>query len=189
MRRTRIHSIAYCGLAIALLAVSNLFTIPLGPVPFTLETMVLVIILCTLSPGEAIACVACFLLMGAFGLPVFSGMRGGLSVLTGPTGGFLFGFLVGMAVAAPLRAFLLKLKPDGWMADIVSAVVLLVISYALGWAQLMVVAGMGPGAAFLAACAPFIIPDAIKIAVGIMVARAVTRALGLGPVRETPTEA
>jgi biotin transporter BioY len=49
--------------------------------------------------------------------------------------------------------------------------------YAFGWAWLMASTGMGPAAAFAAACAPFILPDVVKVAVGAGLAEAVTSAV------------
>ena len=61
--------------------------------------------------------------------------------------------------------------------DAVAAVLFLLVCYACGWVQLMLVANMGPGAAFLAAIAPFVIIDALKLAAAIAVARAVRVAI------------
>lgn len=98
---SRTESIAFCGLSIALLAVSAWITIPLGPVPFTLQTMLVVFIILLLPAREALISVLGYLALGALGAPVFSGMRGGLAALMGPTGGFLIGFGLG-AIAAVL---------------------------------------------------------------------------------------
>lgn len=99
-------------------------------------------------------------------------------MILGATGGFLWGFLLG-AVAALL---LLKAMPlRGGRSDAVrgfaACLVFLAVSYACGWVQLMAVAGMGPIPAFLAAIAPFIVPDLAKLAVAVAVALAVRRAL------------
>lgn len=97
--RSRSASIAFVGLTIAIMAVSAWVTVPLGPVPFTLQMFALVFAIAVLSPGEALAAIAGYLALGAVGVPVFSGMRGGLGVLAGPTGGFLWGYLIGGALA------------------------------------------------------------------------------------------
>ena len=99
----RTRSLAFVGLSIAIMAVSAWVTVPLGPVPFTLQMFALVFAIVVLTPRECIAAVTGYLLLGAVGLPVFSGMRGGIGVLAGPTGGFLWGYLLGAAAAAPNR--------------------------------------------------------------------------------------
>ena len=96
----RTRSVAFVGLAIAIIAVSAWVTVPLGPIPFTLQMFAVTFAVVVLSPKEAIASIAGYLLLGAVGVPVFSGMRGGIGVLAGPTGGFLWGYLLGVAAAA-----------------------------------------------------------------------------------------
>ena len=83
---SKTRSIAYVGMTVALLAVSAWVAIPLGPVPFTLQTFVLAFALLVLRPGECFAALCAYLVLGAIGVPVFSGMRGGLGMLAGSYG-------------------------------------------------------------------------------------------------------
>lgn len=185
----RTRSIAFCGLSVAVMAVSAWISVPLGPVPFTLQTFALVFVLLALTPAQATASTVAYVGMGAIGLPVFSGMRGGLGVLMGPTGGFLLGYVVGIAVAAYARKAMIRWFAEGGAcapphrtaelaADVAAAALFMVICYACGWLQLVVVSGMAPGAAFAVGVAPFLIVDCIKAAVAIVVARAVRKAVG-----------
>ena len=92
----RTRSVVFVGLTIAIMAVSWV-VVPLGPIPFTLQMFAITFAIVVLSPKEAIAAITGYLLLGAVGVPVFSGMRGGIGVLAGPTGGFLWGYLFGVA--------------------------------------------------------------------------------------------
>jgi len=181
MQRSRTRSIAFCGLSIALLAVSAMIAIPLGPVPFTLQTAILVLIICVLTPREAILTVAGYLVLGGVGLPIFSGMRGGIGVLAGPTGGFLVGFLVGTAVGVLLHSLIVERTGHALLADIVGAVALLVCSYALGLGWLMVQAHLGLVPALMVAVVPFVVPDIVKAAVAIGIATPLRRAISREP--------
>ncbi len=175
----RSESVAFCGLAIALITVSAWVTVPLGPVPFTLQTMMLAFVLLLFPAREAVVSVAGYVALGAIGVPVFSGMKGGLASILGPTGGFIIGFVLG-AVAAVLILKTWKApnsKAMGLVREYVAALVFLAISYVCGWVQLMAVAGMNPMAAFLAGIAPFIVLDAIKIVVGVSLAHALRQAV------------
>ena len=169
---SRTQTIALCGLAIALLTVASWITVPLGPIPFTLQTFMLVFIALALAPHQAVIAVLGYLVLGTLGVPVFAGMSGGLASLLGPSGGFLSGFGIG----ACLAAILLKVwrEPEGKAAqyrrETCAAVIILSVSYLCGWLQLMVVADLAPMAAFLAGIAPFVIFDVIKAAVGIQLA-------------------
>lgn len=179
MNFKRTETVAFCGLAIALLAVSAWVTVPFGPVPFTLQTMVLVFIVALFPPREALISVFGYLALGAAGVPVFSGMKGGLAAIVGPTGGFLVGFGLGAFLAVLL--FKAWREPEGVVArtgrTAVGAVVLLSTSYVCGWVQLMALTGMGPLAAFAAGIAPFIVLDAIKLFVGVVLARSIESAV------------
>ena len=77
------RSIAQCGLCCALLACSAWVTIPFGPVPFTLQTLAVALVPQVLGRREAVFTVAAYLVLGAIGLPVFSGFQGGIGVLAG----------------------------------------------------------------------------------------------------------
>ena len=170
------REVTRCAVGIALLAVSAWVSIPVGPVPVTLQTMVLALICTALTAREAVASVACYLLLGAVGLPLFSAMQGGLGVIAGPTGGYLWGFLVGMIAAKALMPLVEK-HVGRAAADVAGAAVLLAVAYVLGTIQLMVIGNMGVAAALLVAVVPFVIPDVVKLAVGIGVGAAVRRAL------------
>ncbi len=170
------QQIARAGLCVALLAVSAWISIPLGPVPFTLQTLALALLPAVLDQPAALATVAVYLLLGAVGLPVFSGFSGGIVRIVGPTGGFLWGFLIGIFVATSL----VKVLPSSWSLVtrvLVGDIALLFISYICGTAQLMIVASMDIAPALAAAVLPFIIPDAVKLAVGASIGAAVARAL------------
>lgn len=170
--------IARCGLCIALLAVASCITIPLGPVPFTLQTLAVAMLPVALGGRDAVVTVALYLLLGGLGLPVFSGFSGGIAVLAGPTGGFLWGFLAGTAFAAGIqRIESLPERLREAIREAIGAAGMLLISYAWGTAQLMVVMSMTLPGALAFAVVPFVIPDIIKLAAGIQIGRAVRRVM------------
>jgi biotin transport system substrate-specific component len=165
------------ALLAALLAGSAVVTVPIGAVPLTLQTLVLVLIALTQRPKRAALTVGVYLAAGAIGLPVFSGMRGGLGVLLGPTGGFLLGFLVGAVAGAWVRE---RLETSGrWqvLSDAISAIVVVVVVYAFGWLQLTLVSAMGALPALLAGVVPFLVPDALKAVGAIVLAPLVREAM------------
>lgn len=97
--RSQTRSIAFVALSIALIAVSAWITVP-GPIPFTLQMFAISFMIAVLTPKQAMAAIFGYLLLGAIGVPVFSGMRGGIAMLMGPTGGFLWGYIFGVAAGA-----------------------------------------------------------------------------------------
>lgn len=93
MANSKIQSMTRCAFGAALMAVCAWITVP-GSVPFTLQTFGLFLLLELLGGRQGTLAVVTYLLMGAVGLPVFSGFRGGIGTLLGATGGYLSGFVV-----------------------------------------------------------------------------------------------
>lgn len=169
------------ALLAALLAASALLAVPTGAVPLTLQTLVLVLIALTQRPARAALTVGVYLAAGLVGLPVFSGMRGGVGVLVGPTGGFLIGFLLGVVAGAWVRERLEVSVTRRAVSDAAAAIVVLAVVYVLGWLQLMLVTGMGPVPALLAGVVPFLVPDALKAVGAIVLASLLREAIGARP--------
>lgn len=109
---SRAKSVAKVGLCIAIMAVCAWVTIPIGPVPITLQMFAIPLAIFILRPREAVCAICGYIALGAIGVPVFSSMRGGLGVLTGPTGGYLLGYIPGVILAALFLAAAHK-----WQAD------------------------------------------------------------------------
>ncbi|HJA29789.1 MAG TPA: biotin transporter BioY [Candidatus Olsenella pullicola] len=169
------RQIARCGVCIALLAVSAWVTVPLGPVPFTLQTFVLALLPQVMRTRDALFTVVVYLMLGAVGVPVFSGFRGGLGVLLGPTGGYLMGFAAGMPVAGAIaHTNALPRRARG----AAGGAALLAVSYVLGTLQLMSVYAIDAPAALAVAVVPFVVPDVAKVALSVGVAERICRALG-----------
>ena len=83
-----------CGIFAALLAICAWITIPFAAVPFTLQTFGVFAALGLLGGKRGTIAIAVYLLLGAVGVPVFSGFQGGFGALFGATGGYLLGFLL-----------------------------------------------------------------------------------------------
>ena len=77
-----------------LVAASSVFVIPVGPVPITLQTMMIALTGLCLGSRRGMLAITLYILAGCIGLPVFAGGKAGLGVLFGPTGGYLVGFVL-----------------------------------------------------------------------------------------------
>ena len=85
-----------------LLTVSAKIKVPFYPVPMTMQTFVVVLIGVTLGWKLGLITILAYLFEGAIGLPVFAGTpeKGvGISYITGPTGGYLIGFITSVLIA------------------------------------------------------------------------------------------
>lgn len=97
--RTSLLRIAFCGLFVALLTVSAKLTIPMSPVPFTLQTAVVLLAGVCLGWRGCLCSVGAYIVLGLLGVPVFA-MGGGIQYALMPTFGFTVGFLVGSVVTS-----------------------------------------------------------------------------------------
>ena len=174
---SRTRSIVFVALCIAIMAVSAWVTIPIGPVPITLQMFAITFSILVLTPKQCMAAIAGYVVLGAIGVPVFSGMRGGFGVLAGPTGGFIWGFIVGAAVACAVLALFRSHGVDNIAVAAFCGILFTVTSYICGWAQYMSIAHVDPMAAFAVTVAPFALIDLCKVVAAALVARAVVRAL------------
>ncbi|MDO4503126.1 MAG: biotin transporter BioY [Coriobacteriia bacterium] len=186
--RSKTRSMAYVALCIAIMAVSAWVTVPIGPVPVTLQMFAFTFAIVILRPSECLAATAGYLLLGAVGLPLFSGMQGGLAKLMGPTGGFLWGYIFGVAAATALLAAVRKsglapqqkgegsgvgafLRNFGW--EILAGVVFTAIAYVCGTFQFTVVMNASVAEALAACVLPFVLIDFGKIVAAVLAADAV----------------
>lgn len=87
------------ALMAALTAVGAYLIIPIGPVPITLQTFFVLLSGRLLGKKYGVLAQITYLLLGAVGLPIFSGGQGGLGILLGPTGGFLISFIAASWIA------------------------------------------------------------------------------------------
>ena len=184
---SRAQSIVRIALTIAIMAVSAWISSPIGPVPFTLQCFAVAFAICVLPAKECLASVGGYLVLGAFGVPVFSSMRGGISILAGVTGGFLWGYFIGaLAGLAVLAAFKKMGKDRTFVACLCACVAYLLCTYFCGTVQFMGVAGASVQAALAACVIPFVPVDVAKLVAASLVARAVDRAVGINRIQGVP---
>lgn len=153
----------------ALTAVSAWITVPFT-VPFTMQTFAVFLACLILGGGKAALSVTVYLLVGAVGLPVFSGFRGGAGVLLGPTGGYLVGFVALCLCFWAIDALL----PDRKIKKPLALISGLAVLYLFGtvWYVLLSLKAGGVGffAAFSTCVLPFILPDLAKMSAAFLVA-------------------
>ncbi|PKG33010.1 biotin transporter BioY [Methanoregula sp.] len=159
----RSRALAYSAVFIGLIALGSWISIPFIPVPFTLQTL-FVLLAGAVMKRRAVLPVAAYVILGTLGLPIFHNGMSGPGVLLGPTGGYLAGFLVsalivGLAYEHSSRPFRIAGLAIG------TAVTLL-----FGMAWLMISAGMGFFPAFVAGVLPFIPGGILKAVVVYIIA-------------------
>lgn len=162
-----------CALFAALTAVAAQLSVPVGPVPVSLATLAVYLAGAVLGAGGGALSQAVYLLLGAAGLPVFAGFRGGAGVLAGPTGGYLAGYLACAWVVGALCGRFGR-RP---LPLVLSMLLGTAACYFLGTAWFVHAAGKGLRESLALCVLPFLPGDAGKMAVTAVLAPRLSAAL------------
>jgi len=157
------------SLMAALTAVGAYIHVPIGPVPIVLSTLFVLLSGLLLGSRWGLASMALYLFVGAIGMPVFSGGRGGFAHFLGPTGGYLFGYLL----ASLLTGMISERSHGNFFWEIIAVIIGSLAIYGLGVPWLKMVTKMSWPKTFIVGMVPFIIGDAVKASVALILARAV----------------
>lgn len=177
--RNKTRDIVYTAFFAVLIAVGSWISIPMT-VPFTLQTFAVFVTLGILGGRRGTMAVLLYILLGAVGIPVFSGFTGGVGILLGNTGGYIAGFLLtGLIFWGMQRMFGRSLG-----VQVISMLLGLISCYFFGTVWFLLVY-MRNGSTVsvvtvLGWCViPFIVPDLVKLGLALTVARRVSRYAGI----------
>lgn len=163
--KLKVIDLAYIGVSAAILAVCSWICIPFT-VPVSLQTMGVCLVAGLLGMKRGTIATLTFILLGAVGIPVFSEFTGGLGIILGNTGGYIVGFIfTSLIVGYVSDKFSGRLFPL-----VISMIAGILVCYAFGTAWFAIVYAKSNELASLLTilgwCVfPFLLPDAIKIAV------------------------
>jgi biotin transport system substrate-specific component len=93
----KVKDIPKCAMFAALSAILSQIFIPIGTLPINLTFISIFLAGGILGPALGFLSQLVYVLIGAAGVPVFSGFTGGLGIIAGPTGGFIIGYMLGAA--------------------------------------------------------------------------------------------
>lgn len=173
MKKITASELAFTAMGTALISVCSWISVPAflpTMVPFTLQTFAVCLVTAVLGLRLGVWSVGIYLLLGACGAPVFAGFKGGFAALLGTTGGYLIGFLftaliVGLAAERLGRSFRVLIPA-------MAAGVLLCYAFGTAWFVLVYTrtsGAIGVGTALAWCVLPYLIPDAVKIALAAFV--------------------
>ena len=149
-----------------LVAASAQVSVPMWPVPMTLQTLAISVIGLTMGARLAAATLAVYLAQGAMGLPVFAGGAAGLPYMMGPTGGFLVGFV---AMAWLTGALVERGWGRGLGRMFVAALVPALLLFVPGVLWLWAITPLDLQAAVMAGAVPFQLGGLVKSAVAALI--------------------
>lgn len=168
---SKTYDLVYIALFAVLIAICAWISVP-TTVPFTLQTFGVFLTVGLLGGKRGSMAVLVYILLGAAGIPVFSGFTGGVGRLLGNTGGYIVGFLASALVMWALE----KVMGRKTWALAVQMVLGLIACYAIGTVWFMVIYSGTSGTVGLMTvlgwCViPFVIPDLIKIALALILTK------------------
>lgn len=174
MRSNTTQLFVLSALMCALCCVLSQVQLPLPPVPVSLSLLAVHLCGALLPPRYSAAALLAYLLLGAAGLPVFAGFLSGPSALFGPTGGYLFGYIL----CAATEGFLLDRLSFTRRSLFLAAALGTLACYVPGTIWFMALTGT-PLWSALASCVLVFIPgDILKILLAVSLSMRLHKALG-----------
>ena len=167
---------AHAALFAAVLCAVAPFSVSIGPVPLTFATLVIYITAGTLGWKGAAVSAALYVLLGAVGLPVFSGFEGGFHKVAGVTGGFIIGYILCAFGTGAVSAVLSK-RVRAYRAYIAGMIAGTVLLYCCGTVWFIIQTGNQLAASLVMCVLPFLPGDAAKIVAARVIAPRLQSAL------------
>jgi len=173
--------LALAALFATLTAIGAFIQIPFVPVPLTLQTFFVLVSGLLLGARLGALSQFIYMMMGVIGLPVFAGGTSGVGVLTGPTGGYIVGFILGAFGAGLLvekgtgEKYLRDQKRSYLLRDAIALGVGILVIYICGIAQLMNFLGISLYSAMKVGVIPFLLGDLVKSVLAISLTERVRR--------------
>jgi biotin transport system substrate-specific component len=159
--RSAVTDLALIASGTALTALSAQLIIPMYPVPFTMQTFVVLIVGSTLGTARGTLSMLLYAVLGLVGLPIFGGASSGAAVLFGASGGYIIGFIF----AAALTGWLAQSNWDKkYLGAAVSFVAGGVVIFAFGLMGLSMALNLGLQDTLAGGLYPFAITEILKAA-------------------------
>jgi biotin transport system substrate-specific component len=159
--RSAVTDLALIASGTALTALSAQLIIPMYPVPFTMQTFVVLIVGSTLGTARGTLSMLLYAMLGLVGLPIFGGASSGPAVLFGASGGYIIGFIF----AAALTGWLAQSNWDKkFLGAAVSFVAGGVVIFAFGLVGLSLSLHLGLQDTLAGGLYPFAITEVLKAA-------------------------
>lgn len=156
----KINELTKMSICIAIICISAYisFPLPFSPVMITAQTIAINLVALILTPKQSFIVTLLYIILGTFGLPVFSGGTSGFGRIFGPTGGFILGFLI----ITPLMSYF-KGKDYNFKRYLsVTIIIGMIVLYAFGAVFMSVVQSISIVQALSLAVFPFVVGDVFK---------------------------
>lgn len=169
--RIKTADLVMTALFAAIVAVFSQIAVPMpSQVSVTLQTFAVALCGYSLGAKKGTAAILVYILLGAAGIPVFTGFKGGIACIASFTGGFIYGFL-------PF-AFLCGLSAKNKALKIVFGIAGLLVLHFFGTLHYSFLTSNGFIASFLMVSAPYLVKDVISVVLAFFASKAIIRAAG-----------
>ena len=162
------------GMFTAIISVMSQIIIAIQPVPLSLSLLAIFLTGMLLELKYAFFAALAYILLGAFGLPVFAGLKGGIHVLTGMTGGFIMAYPIMAFTTSIFYSLSRRIKFQVINKKIAQAVITtlgmvisLFICYLIGTLWFSYISGSSIAYSLAVCVYPFIAFDLLKIILAI----------------------
>ncbi len=162
------------GVIVAFIVVSAQISIPLGPVPFTLQTMLILTSGLVLGSKKALIANLIYILLGAVGLPVFANFSGGFSIIFLQTGGFIMSFPLMAYVAGKVSEM-----TNNKVMTYIGCIMGVLINFTIGCAYFMFVTKFDLKTSLTYTVLPFIVTTIVQIICAVNLSEKLKEALGV----------
>ncbi len=176
-RAFSVYNLVLIAIFVALITVCTWIAVPVGAIPFTLQTFAIFVAGGILGAKRGTIAVIVYILLGIIGVPVFSGFSSGIVKFiphteTGMTGGYIIGFIFAVIIIGIFRK--ISMNKEGKMKVIMMGTGMLVgyivcMVFGTVWFWLFNPMHMGLAASISSCVIPFLIPDIIKMIVALII--------------------
>ncbi len=170
MKTISVHTMSYCALSAAIMCILGPMSISIGIIPLSFTNLVIYISIFVIGTKNTVISYLTYMLLGIFGLPVFSGYSGGVAKILGPTGGYIIGFIFMALICGYF-----KNKFKNKVIIILGFIIATFVAYIFGTAYFVFSSNSSIKYAIAVCVAPFIIGDIIKILISIYVGQAMNK--------------
>lgn len=145
--------------------------VPLSPAPIVLANFFTLLAGLMLGKKWGTASVAMYLALGAVGFPVFADASGGLDILFGKTGGYLFAYLI----STFLVGMICEHGTPSWKRDLFALVVGVLTLFVVGLPWLKISLALSWKDTFIFGCKPYLLGAGVKVALAFVIAQSPLR--------------
>ena len=141
--------------------------VPMSPVPIVLANFFTLLAGLMLGKKWGTVSVIIYLALGAIGFPVFADATGGMDILFGKTGGYLFAYVISTFLVGTICEYGIR----SWKKDLLALIVGVLTFFVIGLPWLKISLALSWKDAFIFGCKPYLVGACIKVALALLVAQ------------------